>query len=543
MDYHVSLEHRAIITPGDASFPARISDARPLDIAGRRLWVTPFDVAHAHQLRAVGAKVPSPIEFFYDWPRERSLIPEPFAHQRVTSAFLTLNKRAYCLNDIGTGKTMSALWAADFLQSQRAIRKVLFISPLSTLDRVWGDSVFEHLGHRSIAVLHGTAAKRKKLFANDAFDFYVVNHDGIDIITEMIYKVVHGQRKLVGAKLLRDDIDLVIIDELAVLRNMQTARWRVTKKAIQNVPWIWGMTGTPTPNAPTDAYAQIELVTPDNPNVPKYYTAFRQMVCQQLTEYIWVPRKEAPQIVNSFMQPSIRFERDACIDLPPCTYSTREVALSADQAKHYKELVRELYTEINGGKITAANEGVKMGKLLQIACGVVYDKEGKEQLVDATPRINEVKRVIEEAGHKVIVFVPYTAPLELLHEELSKWLKPSGLRCELVHGGVSKSQRSTIFTEFQKRADLRVLVADAGCMAHGLTLTEANTVVWYAPEFSNDIYQQANGRITRPGQKNTQFIIHIEGTELERRLYKRLEQRGSTQGLLLKLAAENKLSD
>lgn len=541
MDFHISTEHRAVIVPGDASFPARVPAAKPLDINGKRLWVVPYDMEHALKLREFGARVPSPIDYFYDWPRELSLVPFPFAHQKVTSAFLTLNKRAYCLNDIGTGKTLSALWAADFLQTHRMIRKVLFISPLSTLDRVWGDAVFEHLGHRSIAVLHGTAAKRKKLFANDAFDFYVVNHDGIDIITELIYKQVHGQRKLVGAKLLRDDIDLVIIDELAVLRNMQTARWRVTKKAIDAVPWIWGMTGTPTPNAPTDAYAQIELVTPNNPAVPKYYTAFRQMVCQQLTEYIWVPRKEAPQIVNSLMQPSIRFERDACIDLPPCTYATREVELSVDQSKHYKELVKELYTEINGGKISAANEGVKMGKLLQIACGVVYDKEGKEQVVDPTPRINEVKRVIEEAGHKVIVFVPYTAPLEHLHAELSKWLEPAGLRCAMVHGGVAKGQRGTIFTEFQKRPDLRVLVADAGCMAHGLTLTEANTVVWYAPEFSNDIYEQANGRITRPGQKNAQFIIHIEGTELERRLYKRLEQRGSTQGLLLKLAAENKL--
>jgi SNF2 family DNA or RNA helicase len=116
------------------------------------------------------------------------------------------------------------------------------------------------------------------------------------------------------------------------------------------------------------------------------------------------------------------------------------------------------------------------------------------------------------------------------------------MKCAMVYGGVSKNQRSTIFTEFQKRDDLRVLVADAGCMAHGLTLTEANTVIWYGPEHSNDIYTQANGRITRPGQKHNQFIIHIEGSELERRIYKRLETRGSTQGLLLQMAAEGMLA-
>jgi SNF2 family DNA or RNA helicase len=229
--------------------------------------------------------------------------------------------------------------------------------------------------------------------------------------------------------------------------------------------------------------------------------------------------------------------RDECFDLPPCTYSTREVEMTAEQAKHYKEIAKELYTEIRGGKITAANEGVKMGKLLQIACGVVLDKEGKERMVDSAPRTAAVKEIIEQAGQKVIVFVPYTAPLKHLYEELSKTMK-----CAMVYGGVSKNQRSTIFTEFQKRDDLRVLVADAGCMAHGLTLTEANTVIWYGPEHSNDIYTQANGRITRPGQKHNQFIIHIEGSELERRIYKRLETRGSTQGLLLQMAAEGMLA-
>ena len=531
MNFLISKERKAIIVPGDEDFNLRVPTAKPLDYKGKRLWAVPFELRETIQLRALGYATPSPIGSYYDWPRELSKIPAPFHNQVETAAFLTLNHRAYCLNDIGTGKTMSALWAADYLMSIGMVRKVLFMSPLSTLDRVWGDSVFEHMGHRSIGVLHGTAAKRKKLFANSAFDFYVINHDGVDIIVDRVYKDIKGIRKLVGAKLMRDDIDLIIIDELAVLRNMNTSRWKIIDKALTPNMWCWGLTGTPTPNAATDAYSQVKLLTPAN--VPSYFTAFRQMVRQQLTEYIWVDRKEAATIVNQVMQPSIRFVRDECFDLPPCAYSTREVEMSAEQAKHYKEVAKELYTEIQGGKVTAANEGVKMGKLLQIACGAVLDKEGKERMVDAKGRVNECRDIIDEAGHKVIIFVPYTAPLKMLFEELSK-----DYECALIHGGVSKGQRGTIFTEFQKKPSLRVLVADAGCMSHGLTLTEANTVVWYAPEMSNDVYTQANGRITRPGQKNNQFIIHLEGSELERRLYKRLEQRGTAQGILLALAAE-----
>lgn len=535
MTFLVNKENRVILVPGDSNFPIRIPTAQPIDIQGKRLWAVPFNVREAIQLRHIGVPVPSPIGYYYNWPRDISKVPQPFTNQIETSAFCTLNHRAYVNNEIGTGKSLAALWAADYLMSVGMVRKALILSPLSTLDRVWGDEVFTHMGHRNIAILHGTAAKRKKLFANNAFDFYVINHDAVDIIAEMIYKTVKGQQKLVDARLLRDDIDLVIVDELAVLRNQQTNRWRVVNKLIKPSMWVWGLTGTPTPNSPSDAYAQVRLLTPER--VPAYFSAFRQIVMQQMTEYIWVPRREAAKIVHEVMQPSIRFERDQCFDLPPCTYSTRECDLTAEQKKHYKEISKELFTEIKGGKVSAVNEGVKAGKLLQIACGVVYDRDGKEREVDAKPRVELLREIIEQATNKVIVFVPFRAPLEMLYREIGKTVK-----CAMVHGGVSKSQRSTIFLEFQKDPSLRVLLADAGTMSHGLTLTEANTIVWYGPEWSNDIYEQANGRITRSGQKNHQYIIHIAGTEIERRIYARLRERGRTQGVLLQMVKEGVLA-
>lgn len=534
MTFLVSKEHRAIIVPGDESFPVRIPTARPLDIDGKRLWAVPFNVREAIQLRHIGIPVPSPIGTYYDWPRDISKIPAPFANQIETSAFCTLNHRAYVLNEIGTGKSVAALWAADYLMRVGMIRKALILSPLSTLDRVWSDEVFNHFGHRSIAVLHGTAEKRKRLFANNAFDFYVINHDAVDIIAEMIYKQVKGQKKLVDARFLRDDIDLVIIDELAVYRNSQTNRWRILNKLIKPAMWVWGLTGTPTPNSPADAYGQVKLVTPDR--APEYFSAFRQQVMQQMTEYIWVPRRESAKIVHQVMQPAVRFERDQCFDLPPCMYVTRECELTAEQKRHYKEISKELFTEIQGGKVTAVNEGVKAGKLLQVASGCVYDKDGVVRDVDAAPRVQLLREIIEQATNKVIVFVPFRAPLEMLYREMGKDFK-----CAMVHGGVSKSQRATIFLEFQKNPELRVLLADAGTMSHGLTLTEANTIVWYGPEWSNDIYEQANGRITRSGQKNNQYIIHIAGTEIERRIYARLRERGRTQGVLLAMAKEGTL--
>lgn len=163
-------------------------------------------------------------------------------------------------------------------------------------------------------------------------------------------------------------------------------------------------------------------------------------------------------------------------------------------------------------------------------CGVVYGNGGKEMVIPVGPRIEVVKEIIEEAEAKVIVFVPYTSALL----QLAKALRED-FTVEVVYGEVSKNERDRIFGDFQKRKDPRVLVADARTMSHGLNLTAANTIVWFAPTTSNETYMQANERIPRPGQKLNTLIVHIESTPVEQKMYDRLRKRGSIQGALLEL--------
>lgn len=496
----------------------------------RRLAIVPYTLNNTRWLRSVNIPVPSPIGYYYIWPRDKKLIPHPMEKQIETSGFLTLNNRAYCLNSIGTGKTMSAAWASDYLMTERVIRKVLVVSPLSTLERVWGDSIFFHLRHRTCAVLHGTAAKRRQLFLQP-HDYYVVNHDGFELLCQ-ITKDTKGQRSI---RLLRDDIDLVIIDELAVYRNGQTEKHKILRAALKPSTWVWGLTGTPIPNAPTDAWAQCRIITPHT--VPGFFTSFKNQTMQQVTMYKWVPRKEALEVVYKAMQPAIRFAREEVFTLPGELHTERSVELTKDQKKHYQELLKELYTEINEGKVTAVNEGVKILKLLQVACGVVYDKTGVQHEIDCKPRVSTVLEIIEEAGEKVLVFAPFTGSVHMLHREISKhWT------CEMVYGKTSPANRNRIFSAFQDSDDPHVIVADAGCMSHGLTLTQASTIIWYAPTTSNEEYVQANGRITRAGQTTVANIVHIEATTLERAMYKRLKDKTALQGLLLNMVKNGGLT-
>ena len=518
----VSRKHKKLLL--NLRDPGRVTTvvptAKEVEVQGKNLVVVPHNEDEVRILRNLGFDAPAPMGFYYGWPGRYT----PFEHQRITSEFLTLNPRAFCLNGMGSGKTVSVLWAYDYLRNKGLVKRMLIISPLSTLERTWGDEIFRHMPWWEFAVLHGTRDKRHQLIEQD-FDIYLINHDGIkseETITRLIQK---------------EGLDLIVIDEVASFRNSSSDRWKFLNRLVNGnkklgIPpktWVWGLTGTPTPNEPTDAWAQVRLINPGK--VPAYFGQFRDAVMRRLTQYKWASRDNAMEVVSAAMQPAVRFSREDCIDLPPTTYITRQVELTTEQRKAYKEMLSKLHTEVGSGQITAVNEAVKMNKAVQILCGVAYgEKEHEHITIPSGPRVELVREIIEEAEAKVIVFVPLTGALTMVADELRK-----SFTVEVVHGGTSKGERDRIFGEFQKSPNPRVLVANAAAMSHGLTLTAANTVVWYAPTTSNETYEQACARVTRPGQKLNTLIVHIEGSDLERRMYERLQHKGKMQGLLLDL--------
>jgi len=488
-----------------------IPTAKAFTVKGKPYVAVPHKLVETRLLRNLGYEAPAPIRHRYDWPGRFT----PFEAQREAAAFLSMYDRAFNLSELGTGKSLASLWAYDYLRSIGQLNKVLVVSPLSTLERTWADEVFQHFPHLTSAVLHGSRDKRIKLLNTDV-DVYIINHDGVQIIEPHLQD--------------RPDINLVIVDEIAqAARNAGTDRWKAINKVInrhKNKRACWGMTGTPTPNAPTDAWAQCRLIVPEK--VPPYFNRFKGQVMKQLTQFTWVPKPEATEIVHDVMQPAVRFTRDECVDLPPLMFETRAVGLTKEQDKAYKEMMTRLRTEADEGEVTAVNEAVKMAKLVQIACGVVYANDGSEVTIPSKPRIDETREIVRQAEGKVIVFVPFVSSVNHVAEQLSK-----EFTVEVIHGGVNKTERDRIFAAFQKGKDLKVLVAQPAAMSHGLTLTAASTIVWYAPVTSNETFEQANGRINRPGQKMNNFIIMLEGTQVEKRIYQRLRSKQKMQGALL----------
>ena len=435
----------------------------------------------------------------YTWPRPPGFTP--FEHQKTTAEFLTTNRKAFCFNEQGTGKTASVIWAVDYLMALGLVKRVLVICPLSIMKSAWQADLFKFAIHRTVAVAYGAARKRKEIVGAGA-EFVIINFDGVGIVKKEI---------------MAGGFDLIVVDEASAYKNAQTDRWKDLRDLTKVIKGLWMLTGTPAAQSPVDAYGLAKLINPKG--VPPFFGQYRDSVMIKVTDYRWVPRPNAQRIVHKALQPAIRFEKADCLDLPPITFTEREAPLTPQQHKFYTILKKQMLMEAAGEEVSAVNAAVQISKLLQIAGGAVYTDTGEVVEFDVSNRLNVVQEAIEESSHKVLVFVPFTHTIELLEKHLTK----NGITCAVINGEVSVNKRADIVKQFQEQADPKVLIIQPKAASHGLTLTAANTVIWYAPCSSVETYLQANARIDRPGQVNHMTVVHIKGSPIETRMYAMLQ--------------------
>lgn len=513
--------HYLVQTNNPGQLQAVFPNVKAATIKGQTWVAVPYDLDSARVLTNMGVKVQSPIRTEYDWPGRFT----PRWYQHDTAEFFSLNPRAHCLNAPRTGKTLSSLWASDYLRQAGKVKRTLIIAPLSTLDDVWVQNIFESFPLRTFAVLHGSRAKRLELLAKP-HDYYVINHHGIRLIEEALAD--------------RPDVNLLIIDESAEFRNSRTPTlWKPLNRILNKQGhdrWAWGMTGTPTDVAVTDAFGQSKLITPNN--FPGHFTSFKIATMQQVSQYKWVPKKGWEDTVNRVLKPSIRFDRSVCTDMEPCV-TFRKAELSKEQSKAYKEFSRQAVADIRGDVVSAVTASSVAQKLVQVACGCVYDNEGEVIKLDFGPRLAVLKEMIRGNQEKVVVLVPFTGALRALEQELKLKKKADGTTTGwstcVVDGSVSKTKRDRIFKEFRNNKDPHIMIAHPKCMSHGLDLCAASLIIWYAPH-NKSTWTQASARIDGSKQEVKIDIAHIYATQEERVMYRVIQEQGKMQDVLLELA-------
>jgi len=472
-----------------------------------------FGLDECRVLKNLGVKdVPSPILTRYNWPGKY----KPMAHQIDTAAFLTMHKKAFVFSEPGTGKTLSALWAADYLMQRGDVRRCLILCPLSIMQSAWLGDLNNSIIHRSAIVAHHTQASRRIEMVQQDYEFVIANYDGLNLIAD---EIVNDGR-----------FDLVIVDEANAYKTMTTRRWKALKYILNAKTHLWMMTGTPASQSPADAYGLAKLVNPDG--VPKFFTGWRDSVMNKVTQFKWAPKPTAPQTVFDALQPAIRFTKAECLDLPPVLTMVREVPLTPQQAKYYNLLKDRMVMQAAGETITAINAASAVSKLLQISCGAAYTDDKEVVEFDAAPRLGVLEEILEETNRKVIIFALFRSTIDAIYTHLLK----KNIETECIHGDIPPSKRADTIRRFQSEPNPRVLVMQPQASAHGITLTAADTVVFFGPLMSVEQYIQCIARADRKGQNSDKVtVIHIQGSPIEKKMFKALEGKVADNALLTRM--------
>lgn len=506
-------QRNVILIPDDPKYHVFIPpNAKVMLVENRPFYILKNSPRMNKLLRDAGYPVLSPLYFDkdYNWSAVK-----PFAAQVESAALLIAHHKLFNLSDLGTGKTYSTLFAIDWLIKNNYAKTALIFAPLSILHNVWLTSIMTKFPRLKGCVLHGTAEKRLKLLRTPGFNVMIINHDGA---------------KVIGKHLALYNFDIIVVDELGSYRDVRSARWKATAPLVHKAKFAVGLTGSPTPTGPWDAYAQRMLLRPQGFNYS--YTQFKRLVGVEVRPNIWLPKKDSETIVFNTLQPAVRFIRSQVVELKNNYTHTIKVSLSQAQVECRDRLIKEALALYKEGEVRADNAAALSTKILQASLGAVYTSGEERVVIDLknTHRLEVTAELIGQAAGKVIVAVPYVSMIDIVAKELQS----KKILLSVIRGSVSPKDRNDIFNRFQDPLDpLRVIVAQPSCMAHGVTLTEADTIIWYGPVMKYEVFQQFNGRIIRPGQKRTQLIYLLEGSEIEKRFYSALRSNGVMQETIL----------
>lgn len=440
----------------------------------------------------------------------------PTPQQLQTIVFMLANPRGYNFSDMGSGKSASSLWFADILFKYGKIKKVLIICPLSLMKSVWVKEIENIIPWRKYVIVHGDRRKRAFMLEQDV-DFYIINHDGPKFSMDL---------------LMQYSFDVIIIDEVDNYKHFKPMdkkskkhnKTSAVKLLCDRAKSVFGLTGTPIANSPKDAFGIAKIVNPNKLPTP-YITKWQQLTMFQVGPFQWIPKDNAVQIVHDTLQPSIRFTLEECTTLPPCVMETVEFTMCADQERVYSDMYEDQVAEYNEGTITAVTAAIKVMKLLQIAAGCVYDQDGNVVVLPLKDKIEYILHVQSQAG-QVVVFCQFVQVAKRLNAELE------GSR--LIYGDVNLNERATILDDF-KTGKFDILIAQPRTMAHGVNLQFCNTIIFFSPIFGNNFYRQAIARVRRTGQTRPQLVINFSSCEVERKLYKMLNEKEATSQALLSL--------
>ena len=412
----------------------------------------------------------------------------PYPHQSAGIDWIIERPACALFWGMGTGKTVTTLTAIDqLLHDYLEDGPALIIAPKRVAENTWSKEAakWEHLSHLRVSKIMGNEKQRMAALSAKA-DLYVINRENVAWLTEAL-----GNRW---------PFPIVVIDELSSFKSAQAKRWKALRRVRGRINRIIGLTGTPRPNGLEDLWPETYLLD-QGERLGKTLSSFRAQFLEpeKMNGYIvysYRPKKHAETVVYNLLSDiCMSIRKEDVLSLPGQIYEDIELEASPSLLKQYKQFERDKVLECLGadGEIVAGTAAALTNKLLQFANGAIYDMDGGVHEIH-TIKLDALEELLEEAGgDPVLVLYAYKHDRDRIRQRIKcrELDKPEDI-------------------DAWNRGEIPVALAHPASIGHGLNLQDGGHIlVWYGLTWSLELYQQANERLNRPGQKNICRVYHL----------------------------------
>ena len=441
------------------------------------------------------------------------------SYQKFCVNFIEEHPNCGVFLDMGLGKTIISLTAiSHLLYDSFEVSRVLIIAPLRVARDTWVAELgkWEHLRGLKIERVLGTPKERVAALSRRA-EMYIINRENV----EWLVKHFAGRRL---------PFDMLVVDELSSFKNSRAKRFLALKKVLPQFSRVVGLTGTPAPNGLEDLWPQVFLLD-RGVRLGRTMKSYLDMFFD--TPNSWLPYKH--ELKPGAEEEIYRRLGDICVsmraadhlEMPERVDNIVEVMLSAREEKLYRQMERDMLLPYADGDVLALNAASLAGKLLQLANGAVYDEFHNVRVLHER-KLDALEDLIEAAnGKPLLVMYAFQHDLTRIQERFGKYTTetPEGVR-EL---------KTSADMEDWNEGRIRVAVTQPASTGHGLNLQHGGcTIVWFGLNWSLELYEQANARLWRQGQKQMVVIHHLvtKGT-MDEQVMKALHDKAADQNALL----------
>lgn len=434
----------------------------------------------------------------------------PHEYQTYSTEFILTHKAAGLFLEPGLGKTVIALTAVwRLLYDYFDATKVLVIAPLRVARDTWGRECekWTHLNGLTISKVLGSEKERKMALYRKA-DIYVINRENVEWLV----------------KTKEWDFDTVIIDELSSFKSPSAKRFRALKKVRHKIKRIVGLTGTPAPNGLLDIWSQIYLLD-GGERLGRTFSGYRSRYFHPQkyinggipTDYT-INEDAEEKIYEKISDFCISMKALEYLQMPDIILNKVDVELSEKEMKLYRQMERDLLLPLEDSDVDAANAAVLSNKLLQMSGGAVYDEFGDVKLIHDR-KLEALEDLIEAAnGKPVLIYYAFKHERDRIKKQFNA-------------GDINTSEDIAKWN----RGEMNVVLCHPASAGHGLNLQEGGcTIIWFGLTWSLELYQQANARLWRQGQKQTVVIHHILTKDtIDHRVMAAIDNKDTSQSALI----------